>query len=961
MQVLLLLKDLYLTKGGGQAVYQKIIEQNPEILFYYFLEREQMELVRPTNTSPINFSRSLKRNQLIIEGNTIDDSNIDYLINCAVSIENMDFDIIEFPDFMVFGPYFKVVFAHFNVKVKSFVLSLHGRTALSNHLNWDKNNGSCELALTPNELEQFKLVDYVYGISSKYIEFYRKFFEREVYHLDPYFLVNPHPLNKFESPTEFIPDLYCIGRTERIKGQDIFLELIRNLNSKNFNSVYIAGEEDFSNFGISSIDILEDYAERRDLSFTYLSELDKADLKKIYNGNSIVILPVRNDTFNLVAFEAIFSGCLVAISNRAGICDYLDSNYPGLPYLKFDIKDLFNAAADINEFIENRAKIRSELNDYLLNLPIKSLDVNIYDQFLKSRFNQRVLGNSIGSINSIVIKKVGFNYKFILFKLLTFFIKNRGLNIMLSARKGTSNFIKYHLRKSKLLGFSNRIHDLLDSYLVILNGGLLGTKLTGITNTVYNNRYFRYSYWGELYNYFVKSSHIHAAVYGIRIFRSTNKREYSLQSISDILIANNFEQEAEVLFKMYHSEHDSSESVYEYLNSRFIKNKSPKIKNLEIIDDFRLGLNPKVSLIVSMYNAESKLNSFLSAISKQTLFQNSELYEIILVDSCSPSNEFGVFQEFSKSHKLNIVYAKSAHRETIQSAWNSGIKISCGEYLVFLGVDESLYPDALEILANELNENKEIDWVMSNSFVNEITSDGEHLYDSLFYNRANSNKEHVYLDTCYISWVGGMYRKSIHDRFGYYDESFKAAGDTEFKNRILKFLNVKFVNKTLGIFLNYPEERATSSYLAEIEDLRAWYIYKTPGGIKYLFENYSLEKIEKVFYESLTFRRSFSVDYSTDFSYAICLGNYIVENFQVSSQIKLIVKDLKYLSNILEKINLIEPRNSFKVSLLFYPVYIFILSYYFNLKHKFILQFKHPIQYRIFNDVKYLQHFWIWK
>ena len=52
-----------------------------------------------------------------------------------------------------------------------------------------------------------------------------------------------------------------------------------------------------------------------------------------------------------------------------------------------------------------------------------------------------------------------------------------------------------------------------------------------------------------------------------------------------------------------------------------------------------------------------------------------------------------------------------------------------------------------------------------------------------------------------------MYRKSIHERFGYYDSTFKVAGDTEFKSRILKFINVAYINENLGIFLNYPDDR----------------------------------------------------------------------------------------------------------------------------------------------------------
>ena len=56
------------------------------------------------------------------------------------------------------------------------------------------------------------------------------------------------------------------------------------------------------------------------------------------------------------------------------------------------------------------------------------------------------------------------------------------------------------------------------------------------------------------------------------------------------------------------------------------------------------------------------------------------------------------------------------------------------------------------------------------------------------YDRRKYQQDLVYLETCYLSWVGALYRRSIHDRFGYYDGSFRGAGDTEFKSRILPFI-----------------------------------------------------------------------------------------------------------------------------------------------------------------------------
>jgi hypothetical protein len=113
-----------------------------------------------------------------------------------------------------------------------------------------------------------------------------------------------------------------------------------------------------------------------------------------------------------------------------------------------------------------------------------------------------------------------------------------------------------------------------------------------------------------------------------------------------------------------------------------------------------------------------------------------------------------------------------------------------------------------------------------------------------------------------------MYRRSIHDRVGYYDGSFRAAGDTEFKLRVLPFIKTARIPRLLGMFINYPEPRATGSATAELEDIRAWYLHRTLGGIRYALENQDPCEAEKLLLLSLRYRKSYTNHYSTDVEYA---------------------------------------------------------------------------------------------
>ena len=141
---------------------------------------------------------------------------------------------------------------------------------------------------------------------------------------------------------------------ERLKGNDIFLNIIKFLNKDLYNHFYHLGGEDFSNNGENAKKTLNRYAENRGLENFYLQNMPQNDLFNFFNkSRALIILPVRFDTFNLVALEAIMNGCPVAISTNAGICDYLDEKYPSVPYIKFKNNDFFHSIKQMEDVLSN--------------------------------------------------------------------------------------------------------------------------------------------------------------------------------------------------------------------------------------------------------------------------------------------------------------------------------------------------------------------------------------------------------------------------------------------------------------------------------------------------------------------------------------------------------------------------------------------------------------------------------
>ena len=431
-----------------------------------------------------------------------------------------------------------------------------------------------------------------------------------------------------------------------------------------------------------------------------------------------------------------------------------------------------------------------------------------------------------------------------------------------------------------------------------------------------------------------------------------------LPRVSDTMRQYGFKQEADAAAAMFGDPARADERVYAFLQAAFERLKKNEEKPFQILDDRRSG-NPRVAVIVSLYKAADKLSTFLTAIAQQTLVRQGKV-EFILVDSGSPTNEREALQGFLRDNPLSVVYARSHARETIQAAWNRGIGLARAPYLVFLGADETLYPETLEVLARELDENPDVDWVMSNSLVTSVDDAGLYKHDVMPYDRTGAGKDHVYLETCYLSWVGGMYRKSIHDRFGYYDETFGAAGDTEFKNRILPYISTKFTDHGLGLFLNYPEGQTTLSPRAEIEDLRAWYMHRTPGGVRYAFENRPVEDAEAVLRLTLGYRKSFCRHISSDIEYGHHLARYIKTQKPDSAVAGAVDAGL---TDMLQSLREFEfswrvPRGWENFALMFRARRAAVR---YQKAHSLSLGGSARPYYDLLNDNRYEQHSWLWR
>ncbi len=965
MRILILAVDVYSTVGGGQTVYRKVIEAHPEIHFVYYRTREAADALRPPNTSAVLLRG---KHALRVAEPFFPQARFDNLVMMeafARSVAGQAFDIVEIPDYLFCGAHLREFFERHRVQLRSLVLAMHGNISVSLDLGWDAQGG-VSFDIRQLELEQYRAVDARYAISRRYAAEWQTRAGGEIKLVDPLAMTGgPRVLDWW--PGGGRPSLYCIGRMERRKGNDVFIELLRWLDRNSYVRAFHVGSDEVLHNGTSSRDVLERLARARGVDIGFMPSQNAAGLDGLYRENALVVLPVRYDSFNLVALEVLMKGCPMAVSNAAGVCDYLDERFPDVPYVKIDTRNIYGAVRELRGIVEDydgyRRRLREALSAQRLELPQLDLRAFYRDAVGRSvsqaanghaalALDFEVVQSDFWSVNMDLVRRVTPRLVLGIAKRIIRTPREAVTAAML--RLGRFNDVKlawHAVRGLKAKSVFRSINQAKEQNLAAIE------KKVDLIRAAGDSPVYRCNIWRELARLErLRGKELVAASYEIRLMRLLGEDRYgALPEVLRILERSGFSHTAKACQALYGRGSDA-ESVYAYLKEAYERCRSSQQGPWAMLED-RRSRPAKVAVIVSLYNAAPKLRLFLEALAEQTLVRAGQV-ELILVDSASQTDEVSVAREFLATRDMNCVYGRSPERETIQAAWNRGIHLARAPYVVFLGVDETLYPEALAQLAAELDANPSVDWVMANSLVTEVDQHGLLRHDIMTYDRRGGSKDHTYLETCYLSWVGGMYHKSIHERFGYYDETFRAAGDTEFKNRVLPRLNVKFLDRTLGLFINYPEDRTTASPVAEIEDTRAWYIHRSPGGVRYAFEGRPVGDALRLFYAALGYRKSYCRHISSDVEYATYLLQHVLSR-EDAPQLRAIEQDLAWLLAMMRHIDYtpcyVRRLGPFR---LFLDGWRRALS--LEREHARTLKGSAAPAYKLLNDNRYEQHFWLW-
>lgn len=122
-----------------------------------------------------------------------------------------------------------------------------------------------------------------------------------------------------------------------------------------------------------------------------------------------------------------------------------------------------------------------------------------------------------------------------------------------------------------------------------------------------------------------------------------------------------------------------------------------------------MGKNPKVSVIMPAYNAESYIREAIESILNQT-FKD---FELIVINDCSTDRTREIVKEFgSKDNRVKLVDNKKNLR--IAKTLNAGLKVARGKYIARMDADDYSYPERIDKQVTLLDSNSQLSLISGN-------------------------------------------------------------------------------------------------------------------------------------------------------------------------------------------------------------------------------------------------------
>lgn len=162
-----------------------------------------------------------------------------------------------------------------------------------------------------------------------------------------------------------------------------------------------------------------------------------------------------------------------------------------------------------------------------------------------------------------------------------------------------------------------------------------------------------------------------------------------------------------------------------------------------------LDNHPLISIIIPVYNAEA----FIAKALDSCLQQSFKDFEIVAIDDGSKDSSLSILKSYAQMDARVRVFAGA--NAGVVVARETGVKVSKGDFLLFIDADDTLVDECLQKMVNAITP--EVDIVIGNT--KQVETDGSCLIIEYGNQGVATGKEHFNWITC--NRVGFLWGKLI--------------------------------------------------------------------------------------------------------------------------------------------------------------------------------------------------------
>lgn len=187
---------------------------------------------------------------------------------------------------------------------------------------------------------------------------------------------------------------------------------------------------------------------------------------------------------------------------------------------------------------------------------------------------------------------------------------------------------------------------------------------------------------------------------------------------------------------------------------------------------------PLVTVVTAVFNGQPYISGCLDSV----LQQDYPNIEHIVMDGGSRDGTVDVLRQYDD----RIALWKSEPDKGIYDAWNKALAEARGEWICFLGCDDELLPGAVSAY---------MDLAAKNPGAEYLSSQVRWVHPSGYINPAHGRPWtwKRFANAMCVAHPGSMHRRTLYDRLGVYDISYRTAADYELLLRARSQLKAAFM------------------------------------------------------------------------------------------------------------------------------------------------------------------------